>query len=38
MGACMPAGAYHLLTDTGFFVVNNVRVHDYNYAIDAYTH
>jgi hypothetical protein len=27
---------YHLLTDTGFFVVNNVRVHDYNYAIDAY--
>jgi hypothetical protein len=29
---------YHLLTDTGFFVVNNVRVHDYNYAIDAYTH
>lgn len=28
--------AYHLLTDTGFFVANNIRIHDYNSGIDAY--
>ena len=27
---------YHLLTDTGFFVANNIRIHDYNSGIDAY--
>lgn len=27
---------YHLLTDTSFFVVNNIRVNDYNSGIDAY--
>ena len=27
---------YHLLTDTKFFVANDVKVHDYNYGIDAY--
>ena len=27
---------YHLLTDTSFCVVNNIRVNDYNFAIDAY--
>ena len=27
---------YHLLTDTKFFIANGVKVHDYNYGIDAY--
>lgn len=27
---------YHLLTDTSFFVVNNIRVHDYNFGIDRF--
>ena len=27
---------YHLLTDTKFFVVNDIRVNDYNSGIDAY--
>lgn len=27
---------YHLLTDSKFFIANNIRVHDYNYGIDAY--
>jgi hypothetical protein len=27
---------YHLLTDTSFFVVNDIRVRDYNSGIDAY--
>jgi len=27
---------YHLLTDTKFFVANAIKVHDYNYGIDAY--
>ena len=27
---------YHLLTDSKFFTANNIRVHDYNYGIDAY--
>jgi hypothetical protein len=27
---------YHLLTDTSFFVVNNIRVGDYNSGIDKY--
>jgi hypothetical protein len=27
---------YHLLTDTKYFVVNNIRVHDYNSGIDKY--
>ena len=27
---------YHLLTDTGSFVINNIRVNDYNYGIDVY--
>jgi hypothetical protein len=27
---------YHLLTDTSFFVVNNIRVHDYNFGIDKF--
>lgn len=27
---------YHLLTDTSFFVANGIKVHDYNYGIDAY--
>lgn len=27
---------YHLLTDTGFFVINQIRINDYNYAIDKY--
>jgi len=29
---------YHLLTDTTFFVVNDIRVHDYNSGIDKYLH
>ena len=27
---------YHLLTDTKFFIANNIKVNDYNYGIDAY--
>ena len=27
---------YHLLTDTGYFTVNNIQIHDYNFGIDAY--
>ena len=27
---------YHLLTDTKLFTANNLKVHDYNYGIDAY--
>ena len=27
---------YHLLTDTSFFVVNTIKVHDYNFGIDKY--
>jgi len=27
---------YHLLTDTKHFVINDIRVNDYNYGIDAY--
>jgi hypothetical protein len=27
---------YHLLTDTSFFVINNIRVNDYNSGIDKY--
>ena len=27
---------YHLLTDTKFFLANNIKVNDYNYGIDAY--
>jgi hypothetical protein len=27
---------YHLLTNTKFFTANNLKVHDYNYGIDAY--
>ena len=27
---------YHLLTDSKFFIVDNIRVNDYNYGIDAY--
>lgn len=27
---------YHLLTDTKHFVINNIRVNDYNYGIDNY--
>lgn len=27
---------YHLLTDTAYFTVNEIRIHDYNYGIDAY--
>jgi hypothetical protein len=27
---------YHLLTDTSFFMANNIRVRDYNSGIDAY--
>lgn len=27
---------YHLLTDTKFFIANEIKIHDYNYGIDAY--
>jgi hypothetical protein len=27
---------YHLLTDTKFFIANNIKVNDYNYGIDVY--
>lgn len=27
---------YHLLTDSKFFIANNIRINDYNYGIDAY--
>jgi hypothetical protein len=27
---------YHLLTDSKFFIANNLKLHDYNYGIDAY--
>jgi hypothetical protein len=27
---------YHLLTDSKFFLANNIKVNDYNYGIDAY--
>ena len=27
---------YHLLTDTKFFIANNIKVNDYNYGIDSY--
>ena len=27
---------YHLLTDTGYFTVNGLTIHDYNYGIDKY--
>jgi hypothetical protein len=28
---------YHLLTDSKFFIANNIRINDYNYGIDAYS-
>ena len=27
---------YHLLTDSKFFIANNIRINDFNYGIDAY--
>jgi hypothetical protein len=30
------ASAYHLLTNTGFLTIHNIRFNDYNYAIDKY--
>lgn len=27
---------YHLLTDTKFFIANNITINDYNFGIDAY--
>ena len=28
---------YQLLTDTGYFIVNDITIRDYNYGIDKYT-
>ena len=33
---CFPKHVHHLLTDWGSFVVNDVRVEDYNSSIEKY--